>query len=155
MSVVGDIYRITVNVSAPAASLVQNVYFFRHEGIAGVADATLVSAIGTYMGTLYGYIQAQMDSNVSVVDADIVRVNGLGEQTADLGSVTIGLSGSTAGSVMPAANALLLSVATGVTKVIARKYLGGMHVNTITEGLFNAAVLTAAGNFITNWLANF
>lgn len=154
-STFGDLYRITVTTSIPNGSVVQNVFQYRHEGLAPVTDNGLKTAVGGHMGALWSYVQGSMDTNTVLERADILRINAIGETLADLGSVIINTAGLFDGNQNAPAVSMLLTGNTDVPGVRARKYLGGYVRDAIAEGLFSASPTAQAVTFVQNWLAGF
>lgn len=147
-----DILRVTVKLSHPVASLIENVWHFLVDGTGFAAAADAVDAVDTFLILVYNTLDALMSDDTTWVDAviDILTfVIDHWEVTGHVGNIDA-LTGFTPASgidVMPPATAHMLRYLTDVPKHEGKKYFAPFTEVVNTDGLITSS-LTDLGNLV-------
>jgi len=139
MASVGEIIRLTMRYSGPAASEMQNIFHY----VVDVADTTDTDVLDTLeawsVADWWGAWNNLAAVGVTLEDASVDVVNVNGTVVRAIGSFLIGLAGLEPGSVASAAVSGYILLKTLFPKVRGIKYLPGVAESVIQDGEFNAA----------------
>lgn len=148
-----SILRVAAEFDVPNSSIPANVWYWR---ITNDEDETaILDDLGTWFsGTLWPLIQDDIAGAVSLVLIDVDVITVLGIVLQNVGTRLLGLSGSAAADVLPAANSAYLQAYTARPKSFGRKYLPGFAETTVSDGVFIAGVLGDLAAASVAWTAS-
>lgn len=138
----GTIVQVRTNQVYDAASLMQNVFYVRHEGTEDVADFDMTAAAAVWLDDAYTEINSYINDSVVYRDIEFYNV------TADVPILAenwpVLTVGGTTGVALPLQNAALVSFPTEVKRSQGRKYIAGLSEDAAAGGgLIEALLVTA------------
>lgn len=156
----GDYVRIIAQQQDMNGSIIQNVYFYRHDGLGSISDPNFLTAIEVEMSDLYTTIQTYIPNtcNPTSIVCDVVDfVSGKLTSVATIGEIqwTTWAGGQGSGEGLPQGNAAVLNFSTATPGVVGRKYLGPLVEQGQADGILAAAFQTALAAFVVELLDGF
>lgn len=151
---VGDIVRVAAKMVYDGADEFINVYTVEHSGVSAVANSVFLTGMATELGSLYANIAQYVTSDLVPTSFTAYNVT----QDAPIGEAAWSVAGGFIESAepLPTQAAMLVSLATGVKKVIGKKFIPGLTIDDVTGGnVLVAAVQTALANFGAHLLTSF
>lgn len=149
----GDVLRVTWEMQDAGGNTFQNVYYWRHGGIAPVADSVFLAAAAAHIDTAMVNLHPfQMDN----VDPTVMKT--YNETQADpLDDVDLSpLSGGSGGpDSLPFQVSGLVTFSTGLRKSLGKKYMGPIiRAATTGSGNLSPTLQTALAAYASQILTN-
>lgn len=151
---VGDVLRVTANMTLGRGQDCENVYYFRQEGLGAATDTQAIADVGQFLDDLYGFFVGDLGSGVTFVDIAYFNVTQQRPMVSGLWPTqTVGGSGAQG---LPAGAAALVGLPTGVLRIRGRKYFGGFTeagndgdvLSSGVQGHLVSAAATLLGSFL-------
>jgi hypothetical protein len=148
----GDVIRATAKLLSDTGDSVQNVFHFQ-AGAAISADNDGIDDITAFLDAAYDHIDTDLHQALDFDSINLFNV----DQNKSYGdvawpSLTV-CSG--AGERYAPGVSLLVSLRTGYSRKLGRKYLGFYGEGKLSSGLFASSVLTNAASFASELLSAF
>lgn len=141
MAAQGEIIRIDVEYSAPAASQILNVFHWIID-VGNPADGTVVNHMEDWVTNEWGPDWQAIASVQATLDSVVVNVvNPDGTIARNLGSRVIGLAGLSGGEVSPAAVSGYMQLDTLLPRTKGKKYVPCISETKIDAGELNASAI--------------
>jgi hypothetical protein len=157
----GDIVRLAVRMTGPQGQDIMNVYHVQHAGGVGVSDAAFLTAMETWIDTMYSRLNTVIEATQEPLDikVDVVEFSG-GLWQIVRNIATIGWGGifnsSASGDNYAPGVACLVLLRTLVGKVLGRKFIGTLAEAVLQDnGEPIAAAITALTNYANDILTGF
>jgi len=148
----GDVIRATAKLLSDTGDSVQNVFHFK-AGASITADNDGIDDITAFLDTLYDNVDGDLHLALDFDSINLFNV----DQDKSYGDVAwpslTDCSGS--GERYAPGVALLISLRTGYSRKLGRKYLGFYGEGKLASGLFTQGVLTNAAAFASQLLSGF
>lgn len=147
-----EILRVVCRYSAPNSSEMLNVHWYQYSG-AGDTDADVLNSVGVFFTGEWGadWVNfAGNDFDFDEVELDVINLDGTVKR--NIGSDPIGLTGSVGGDMEPSGVAALLVADTDTPKQRGRKYLAGLSVGDVVDGLITATRLATLALLVVEYL---
>jgi len=151
-----DRVRATAVLLGPSGE-VQNVYYFRFQGVIPAGDLLVMADLADFLDGVYTDINLGIAGNYTYTE-----VRGF-NMTQNVPMPTVSwpnlTTGGGSGGVSPSGVALLVILRTGISRVFGRKYFGGIIDGNIdsdgfwVSGLVSAGI-TAAGQLLTTFIGS-
>jgi len=141
MAEIGEVIRLTMFYTAPAASVAENVFHFVVD-VAPIDDEDILPILTTFTNEQWvtGWEElGSTDAELDLINADVMNLDGT--VARNLGQFGINAGGSEMTGVLPAANAGYLNAATALPKARGSKYVPFVGEGTIDNGSFNPSAL--------------
>jgi hypothetical protein len=131
---------------------IENVYHFRVETAGNGNDQDLMTDIAQWLDDAYDHLAPNTSSNLTYVEIRGFNVTDLTPMpTVAWPSQTVGGSGS---SALPLGTALLVLFRTGISRVLGRKFLGGLTEDSNSDGAFDSGMVATAAAYAAELLAS-
>jgi hypothetical protein len=148
-----DRVRITAVLLGPAGEI-QNVYYFRWDGVLPVGDLVVMTDLAEYLDDAYSTINAAISS-----DYTYTQVRGF-NVTQNIPMPTVSWPSLTSGGGGGVSNAAgvagLIILRTGIARTFGRKYIGGIiTANMNDDGFWQSALVTALVSFGSLFIGDF
>lgn len=149
-----DVVRVTAKMSFESTEDILNVYHMKHTGSASATDAAFSTAAATWLEVIYTTILSYLSDEVTFETIEFYNVT-QDRPMAEIPWPTLTI-GSDAGDALPLQCAALVSLPTGVKRVVGKKYIGGLtETNSINGGHVSAAAQTALAAFVVQLLNDY
>ena len=157
---VGDVVKCVAKMQDTNGSLIENVYFFKHNGTAAVSNTAFLTAVEAEISALMAYIQGYIPNSctpVSIACDAVIFYEGKMTVLRTIGEVpwsTWG-GGTATGAGLPQGCAAVVNFPTETPGVVGRKFFGVLTEGAQDGGSLLTAVQTALGTLIVDYLAGF
>lgn len=149
---VGEIIRVVVSYSGPAASIAQNVFYYECQ-VANANPATALSQVGTWFEDNWLTQWASLaDSNAKAFLLEMDILNGDGTVDRNVGTYDLDESGDLTGDILPGGVAGYMQADTERTGSRGRKFVPFIGEDFATEGLWTAGALGILADMLTDLL---
>ena len=149
----GDIIRATAVLAGPSGSI-QNVFNFRAEVIILGSDLQVMTDIAQHLDDAYATLGTSLSSDTVFVEVqghNLTTNNPM--PTVPWPTATVG-TGSASSHV--AQVALMGLLRTGISRVLGRKFIGGLAVgDTDTNGFFDSSHIAHMASFLAFFIGTF
>lgn len=135
-----DILEIAARAEFEGVEDVLNVYQYQYTGAPTILDSDAVDDLSNEVDDLYGFIVGNQSADYIYRDITIRNIT----QLAVLGVIPwpVKVAGTAPVDNLPPGVAGLINMATGIARVVLRKYFGGFVVSTLdTDGRFVSGVV--------------
>lgn len=151
----GDIIKMVVTMVWGDAGVNMNVFNLLLSGAGGPWDELdILSDLEDWATAMYGHLNNVVSESLEGTDVD-GYVWDTGELDWDsIGNEPWGWSPIDTGHTLPRGVAGLVIAPTVDPDTQAKKYMGGLTENSNVDGTWNAACLTALGNFANAWVTS-
>lgn len=148
-----DRIRATAVLLGPAGEM-QNVYYFRFQGVVPAGDLLVMADLADFLDNAYSILNASVSSDYTYTEIRGFNVTqNTPMPTVAWPSLTAGGGGA---SSIPAAVSLLIIFRTGISRVFGRKYIGGMHEGNVDgDGFWVSGLVTVGTTFAAEFLSTF
>lgn len=156
---VWDTVRVTARFKNSISGDIVNVYHFTASAAISDDDDTIMDAIDSKLDAMYTDISSHLMSEQSPYDIryDVVDwIGGKEKVVRNVGSRSWTLNNppSNTQDGLPQMNAAIVNGRTLRPKTWARKYIGALSEGNIADGSLTGSVLSAVGDYITEWLTD-
>jgi len=153
---IDDVVKVTASFQWDDTEEFQNVFHVSHKGTAGVSDNLFHAEVEDWLESAYTTLLAYLSTKLDF--ASITTYNVTQDRPMYQTAWPTLTQGSDAGDPLPTQCAALVSMPTGVKKVVGKKYVpGATETNSISGGSLSAAFKTALANFaaviIADWVS--
>jgi len=141
MAEIGEVIRLTMFYTAPAASVAENVFHFVVD-VAAIDDEDILPILTSFTEDQWipGWEElGSSDAELDIINADVMNLDGT--VARNLGQFGINASGAEMTGVLPAANSGYLNAATALPKARGSKYVPFVGEGTVDNGSFNPSAL--------------
>lgn len=152
--------RVTCQQQDANGSVIQNVFFYRHDGAGNIADAVFMTAVEVEMSDLFTTIQAYIPNTcepVSISADLVIFTGGKLNKVYTVGEVpwTTWAGGTGSGDALPQGCAAITNFSTATPGVVGRKYLGPLTETANENGILASAFQTALAAFVAELIDGF
>lgn len=152
MAAEGEIFRCTVDYSAPNASAIQNVFWWVYHGTP-TANLNVLNAIDSFITLNWGPDWQDFASqDFTLVQGHVQRVNPNGTIAGELGVFTPNLIGGVAEDLLTGVVAGYAQAFTSTPGHFGRKYIPGPGDSVVVDGLLNPETLADLAVLLVDWL---
>jgi len=141
MANIGEVIRLTMFYTAPAASVAENVFHFV-VAVEAIDDEDILPLMVNFTEDQWAPSWdslASIEAELDIINADVMNLDGTVNR--NLGQFGINLPGTDNSSVLPAANSGYLNAATALPKARGSKYVPFMSEGSVSAGSFDPAAL--------------
>lgn len=149
----GDVIKVTAVMSGPSGAIM-NVYHFHCTTIIDGDDTTVMEDLAQKLDDAYSNIADYLTGHTIFVEVRGFNVT----QNAPMPTVTWPTQtvGGSAAADNPAQISFMALFRTGVSRVLGRKFFGGVHGSQIDDnGFWKSTLMTAVGQFVSELLGAF
>lgn len=147
----GDVLRITARMNLLSTGAVENVYTMRWNGLLSSEDGPVMTHVSTYLEDLVSDVTNFQPGDLKYIDVEgFNHTQSRPMPTVNWPTLT---EGAGSGDYLPPGVSALAFFRTGLSRVIARKFLGPVLESLNTNGFFTSAVLTSLSSFIGKMLS--
>lgn len=153
----GDVIRVICKQADVNGSLIENVFFWRHDGSGAIADTAFLSSIENKCSAIYNQVSAEIPTtcNPYEIECDLVEfVSGRLTTIGPVGTIawTTWAGGTSSTDGLPQGCACVINFPTASAGVQGRKYVGPLTEGGQGSGNFGAPTLAAMANFANEFL---
>lgn len=136
-----DIIRCTAKMQEPATGAIQNVWHFRFNNIVPIADGLVALDVASIVDDIYNDLEGIILHTVEPVEMELFNVT----TGSPMGVVPFDTftAGAASGEGLPPACSALLTLTTGVAKVLGKKYIGILAESGQDTGEIGSGIITA------------
>lgn len=137
-----DVVTVAVRAEDQGTEDVVNVYDMQMTSATGLTAGAALSDLEDWITLVYNI--AKNIQSIYLLYRDFAAYNRTQGTVLGGASITVPANGAGTGSQLPSGNAMLLSFPTNVSRVVGRKYLGGIPSGLLDlDGTLNAATVTS------------
>lgn len=137
-----DIVRITAKLNVPTIGDFENVFNFRVDNVTPPQGANFVSDCANIIEQVYTLVNPIICSAANYANIGVYVYRG--QQTFSPSAWPTLVSGGDANPILTPGSALLSSAASGIARVVARKYWGPMSEQSLINGFWPAPTVAFA-----------
>jgi len=153
MAATGEVFRLTLEYSAPNASSIQNVFWFEYNG-SSTANSNVFDALDDWANNDWGVQWQDLAvSDFELVQGHVQRINLDGTVQGELGTFQINLNGVGAGDLNTGVVNAYMQAYTATPGHFGRKYVPGPGDTEIVDGLLNVETLADLAVLLALWVS--
>jgi hypothetical protein len=142
----GNIIKVTARMSIDGTSAIENVFTYKWDALIPADDGLVMTHVAAYLEDMYSLIAPSMSNRVSFTDVEgFNHTQDRPMPATNWPSLTLGGSSI---DIMPFANAALTYFRTGLSRLIGRKFWGGLTEGSFQAGLVDNVMLGILTNII-------
>jgi hypothetical protein len=148
----GAILRMVVSNIYLDGGIIQNVFNAVVTGGTPPYDADEIAEDAlSWAADLFFNLTSRATDTLDGSQVQVYEYDAVDDDWDEVGTKAFVWNPSAAAEAMPRGNALLINAKTSDPDVSGKKYIGGLTVNDIADGLLTGTIITAAASFAVDW----
>lgn len=153
---VGDVLKVVTVLQWLDGDIMQNVWNAVITGSGGpYTDSNILSDAVIWMNAIHLNLGADLSDEVDGSEIVVYVYDPVDDDWDEVASQSWAYNFTDAAQQLPRGVALLINAKTTDPDVNGKKYIGGLTEDGATDGLWNAPLLTIAGDVADDWLTPF